>query len=379
MANNGTAQSGGSTLPRMKCSEVTPGDRVESVYLLSSADQRAKKNGDPFFSLTMRDSTGTLNGVMWDNHADLVAGKVKSDDFVVVQGHASEYNGAVQVTVQRLQKVDDNQVEVADFLAVSPRPRAEMERELDALIESVVQPDCRRLLDVMFGSATLRELYCTAPAAARIHQAYIHGLLEHTLNVVRNALELAERYGDYDRDLLVAAGLLHDVGKIREYDWRRSITYTDDGRLVGHIPIGAIMVDGYIRDLKKTPEGFSDHYRRHILHLILSHHGKMEFGSPVIPKTKEAFILHYADYNDAFLTSFNDAVRGAQESGEPWTPYNRMFETFLFSGASSPSPPSPRPSLPPEVPASAQMELDPREMSGSARGNLDDPSSEKID
>ena len=374
MAKNDKLGSEGGDLPRMKCCEVKPGDLVRSVFLLTSAEQRAKKNGDPFFSLAVRDSTGSLGGVMWENHGELVTGTIRTDDFILLQGHATEYNGAVQITVQSVRKVADDQVEVSDFLAVSPRPRAEMERELDELIASVQQPDCRRLLDTMFGSATLRELYCTAPAAARIHQAYIHGLLEHTLNVVTNALELAKRYGEYDRDLLVTAGILHDIGKIREYDWRRTITYSDDGRLVGHIPIGSLLVDGYIRDLKKTPEGFPDHYRRQILHLILSHHGKMEFGSPVIPKTKEAFILHYADYNDAFLTSFNDSVRDAQEKGEPWTPYNRLFETFLFTGKSAP-PPSARP----DAPLTARLDLDPRETSGGARGSLDDRPGEKID
>lgn len=379
MSRISDGQLGGAALPRMKCAEIAPGQRVESVFLLVSADQRAKKNGDPFFSLSMRDASGVLGGVMWDNHGDLVSGVVKADDFVLIQGHSTEYNGAVQITVQSLRKVADDQVVVGDFLAVSPRSRVVMEGELDELIGQVRQADCRRLLDVVFGNPTLRELFCTAPAAARIHQAYIHGLLEHTLNVVRNALQLAEHYGAFDRDLLITAGLVHDIGKIREYDWRRTITYTTDGRLVGHIPIGAIMVDSYMRDLKKSPEGFSDHYRAQILHLILSHHGKLEFGSPVIPKTKEAFLLHYADYNDAFLAAFNDSVRDSQEKGEAWTPYNRMFETFLFSGASSPSSVSPVAGGASEVFAGRGLDLDARESAGRASGNLDDRHGEQVE
>lgn len=317
---------------RTPVAQLASGDTVDSIYLLSTAEQRAKKNGDPFFSLNLADATGTIGAVMWDNHEALIAGTVAADDFVRIEGSVADYNGGLQVTLRRIERVEESEIVVADFLAVSPRPRAEMEAELDVLIESVNNADCRRLLAKLFGNSRFRELYCTAPAAAKIHQAYISGLLEHTLNVVRNALLLANNYKPFDRDLLVTAGILHDVGKIREYSWRRTIGYTDEGRLLGHISIGAAMVDGVIRNLARETDGFSEFYHRHILHLILSHHGKLEYGSPTVPKTREALLLHYGDYTDAYLSSYVEAINAAQAKGQGWTGYNKMFEAYLYAG-----------------------------------------------
>lgn len=346
---------------------IRPGDSVRETFLLAELQQRAKKNGDPFFFLTLRDASGTIQGVMWDNHDSLVAGTIGTDDFVEVEGHAAEYNGATQLTVKNVSRVDDATVDVSRFLPVSPRPVDEMEAELDALVESVTQPDCRRLLDRMFGHQKLRQLYCEAPAAARIHQAYRAGLLEHTLNVISNALKLGEKYQPFDRDLLVTAGLLHDLGKIREYDWRRSISYTDDGRLQGHIFMGASMVDSAIKELARTDEGFSTHYHRHILHIILSHHGKLEYGSPVIPKTREAWLLHHGDYIDAYMAAFIEATDEAQGRGESWTAYNKLFQSYLYAG--EPVAGSPGTGTPPPP---AQPDPDPRE-GFDAPESMDDP------
>ncbi len=317
----------------IKCADLRPGDPVSSILLLCGLEQRSKKNGDPYFFLTLRDSSAQVQGVMWDNHEPLQSGEVKNDDFVYVEGHVSEFNGANQLTLRKIHFVDDSNVDLNDFLAFSPRPRDEMEAELDEWITGITQPDCRRLLEKLFNHKRFRELYCTAPAAAHVHQAYIGGLLEHTLNVVRNAVQMANHYGAYDKDLLITAGLLHDIGKIREYDWHRSITYTDEGRLLGHISIGANMVDGAVRALQReSEEGFSTHYHHHILHIILSHHGKLEYGSPVMPKTKEALILHYADYADAYLTNYCDLAADLGPKGQTWTSFNRMFEANMYVG-----------------------------------------------
>ncbi|MBI5154080.1 HD domain-containing protein [Candidatus Poribacteria bacterium] len=371
--------------PRVRCADLKPGDAVDSVYHLSSLDQRAKKSGDPFYSLVVRDASGSIPGVMWDRLGPLLDGRIKTDDFVRVRGQVAEYNGAPQLTVHRMDHIADEEVNVDDFLPVSPRPRVQLEAELEELLASVKQPDCRRLLMRLFAHRDFREAYCTAPAAAKIHQAYISGLLEHTLNVVRNALQLAEHYPPVDRDLLITGGILHDVGKIREYSWKRSISYTDEGRLIGHISIGAGMIEGAMRELGRQPEGFSEHYRQHILHIILSHHGKLEYGSPVLPKTKEALLLHYGDFTDAYLTTYCDVVNPVSDRGQRWTPYSRMFEAYLYAGGSpqglqgaaqpqgAPSPAGRLASLPSAVAVTSfPDEPDPRIERNSETGNLDE-------
>ncbi|MDK2970874.1 MAG: 3-5 exoribonuclease [Candidatus Sumerlaeota bacterium] len=325
-------------VPRMPCNTLRPGDSVDSSYLLASLEMRAKKNGDPYFFMTLADATGSVQGVMWENHADFVAGLIRAEDYIRVEGHTADYKGNLQLTVRRVEAIQEGQIDYSEFVAVSPRPREEMERELDGLIARVGNPECKRLLERFFTHARFRELFCTAPAAARIHQAYIGGLLEHTLNVMKNALQMAPQYEPVDYDLLITGGLLHDIGKIREFDWKRAITYSDEGRLLGHITIGASMVDSAIRQMQRDPaSSFPEHYRLHILHLILSHHGKLEYGSPILPKSREALLLHYADYADAYLTSFANAVTEARHRGEPWTPYNKMFESYLYAGAGEPA------------------------------------------
>lgn len=181
---------------RVPCADLRPGDSVDGVYLIQELQQRAKKNGDPYFFLTVCDATGSVQGVMWDSHDALLAGTVSQHDFARIGGHIAEYNGAPQLTVKRIARVDDAEVDVAEFLPASKIPRAQLEAQLDALIATVENTDCQRLLQRFFGHKRLREMYATAPAAARIHQAYISGLLEHTLNMVDNALKLAERYRD---------------------------------------------------------------------------------------------------------------------------------------------------------------------------------------
>ncbi|MBI1290681.1 HD domain-containing protein [bacterium] len=312
---------------------LTPGMSIDDVLLLSSVEQRTKKNGDPFFMLQLSDGSGSINGVMWDNHHSLVAGLARRDDFVHVTAEVGEFNNSPQLTVKSLTRVEDSEVKTERFLPTSPRPRAEMEAELDAWIAKVKHPDCARLLRLLFGNERLREAYCTAPAAVRIHQPYIGGLLEHTLNVMRIADAMASLYEPINRDVLITGGLLHDIGKIRELEWRRTITYTTEGRLLGHIPIGSQMVDTWISRLKKSDDGFDDSIHMQIIHLILSHHGKLEYGSPVRPQTREAQVFHYADHADAYMTVFKVETEKAMAKGEAWTPFNRMFDSYLFAGA----------------------------------------------
>lgn len=325
------------THPQKPLASLSPGDSVESVYHLLKVEQRTKKNGEPYYSLQLGDASSQVNAVMWDNHDGLVADIIREDDFAHIKGDVGQYNGNLQITLKAISRVDDKEVDLSLFLPTSPRPLAEMEAELEAWIAKVTNPSCKLLLDKIFGNPRLREMYIHAPAAARIHQAYIHGLLDHTLNVLRIANSIADIYEPVDRNVLITAGLLHDIGKIRELDWRRTIRYTTEGRLLGHIPMGASMVDSLINSLKRGPEGFDDDLHHQILHVILSHHGKLEWGSPVRPQTREAMVLHYADHTEAYMTVFAEETAKAAGKGETWTPFSKMFESYLFAGNIDPT------------------------------------------
>ncbi|MEO8376945.1 MAG: HD domain-containing protein [Candidatus Sumerlaeota bacterium] len=312
--------------------QLTPGmSNLDSVYHLIAFEQRAKKNGEPYFTLQMGDATGQIKAIMWDNHAVLISGIVNRDDFVRVTADVGEFNGALQMTVKKISRVEEKDVEMKHYLAVSPRSLKEMQDELDAWIAKVDHPDCRKLLDRVLGKGQIRDLYCEAPAAAQIHQAYRHGLLEHTLNVVKLAESIGTMYQPVNLSFLITAGLLHDIGKIWELDWKRTITYTHKGRLFGHISMGASWIDAIINLIKRS-DGFDQDAHDAIIHMILSHHGKMEWGSPVVPKMREALVLHYADRTEAYMTSFDNEAKRALNRGEAWTTYSKMFEAYLYAG-----------------------------------------------
>lgn len=318
--------------PKEICvSALSAGSQIDCILHLVSIEQRTKKNGDPFFMLQLGDATGAINGIMWDNHAHLISGIIVKDDFVRVGGDVGEFNGTLQITLKRIARVDDTEIDLARFLPTSPRNRAEMEAELDAWIAKVQNKDCKRLLAKLFGHKRMREMYCTCPAAVRIHQAYVHGLLEHTLNVVKIANNIADLYEPIDRDILITGALLHDIGKIRELDWKRTITYTTEGRLLGHIPMGATMIDSFINELRRA-DGFDEQLQMQLIHLILSHHGKLEYGSPVRPQTREAYALHYADNTEAYMTVFAAETQKAADRGQAWTNFNKMFDSYLYAG-----------------------------------------------
>jgi 3'-5' exoribonuclease len=314
-----------------KVCDLEPGAKLDDIYHLTSVEQRTKKNGEPFFMLQLSDASGTLNTVMWDHHEDLVNGTIVTDNFVHIIGDVADYKNRLQGTLRRINLVDDTDVSLMDFLPVSPRPRDEMEKELDEWIAKVENNDCKRLLDKLFGHPKLRELFCTAPAAARIHQAYVHGLLEHSLVVMNLAWSIASNYEPVNRDLLITGCLLHDIGKIRELEWKRVITYTTEGRLLGHIPMGSSMVDALINELRRK-DGFDPEIQFQLVHMLLSHHGKLEWGSPITPKTREALILHYADHAEAYMSAFDTEVRQAADRSEPWTNWSRMFDSYLYVG-----------------------------------------------
>lgn len=323
--------------PRGKNSLVADykaGDEFDDIFIIGGLEKRVRKNGKPYYNVTLADRSGAVVGKIWDGIEAFEQRGYALDEYVHAKGRANEYQGRIDCNINFMRPLDRKDVNPADFVAVSPRPLGEMRGELHARIEEVTQPDLRRLLDFVFDKeAKLYHDFMMAPSAKKVHQAYLHGLVEHTLNVVSNALNLAEAPQNariIDRELLLTGALIHDIGKTIEYRWSPRIDYTVEGQLLGHITLGGQLI-AQIAPLIDLPSAL----HAHLQHLILSHHGRMEYGSPKIPATAEALLLHYADLADAQLAVYEELVeKHTQEaSGDVVTSYSPFIERRIIPPA----------------------------------------------
>ncbi|MGQ9919090.1 MAG: 3'-5' exoribonuclease YhaM family protein [Bryobacteraceae bacterium] len=305
------------------CSDLVPGQSVQGVFLVQAKEIRQKKTGEPYLSMVLMDRTGEVDAKMWDNIHDVVD-TFGRDDFVRVRGQAQEYNNRIQITIHSLQRVSEEDVDISDFLPFSRRDIAGMWRELEQVIASITNPHLKALLEAIFGDPAIAEAFRRAPAAKGIHHAWIGGLLEHVLSMCALARFFASHYPGIDRDLLMTGVLLHDIGKIRELEFSRSFSYTSEGGLVGHIQIGLRIVADHL------PEGFPHRLRNLVEHMILSHHGQLEFGSPKLPSFPEAMLLHLIDLTDSKMAAMQAALERERNNEGVWTGYNAALERSLL-------------------------------------------------
>lgn len=305
---------------------------VNSPFLVRDKIVGMAKNGRPYLTLKLMDRTGEVEGRIWDRVDELSAIFTK-DDFVQVSGKASIYMGKMQLIVQELDRIEESDVELSDFLPVSARPVAEMVAELTELVEGFNDTDLRKLMQSFLADEAFMAGYTRAPAAKSMHHVYLGGLLEHSLAVAALANDISRRYQDINRDLLVVGALLHDVGKVEELRYQRSFEYTDVGKLLGHIMIGVELVEEKIRSL----EGFPSELAVHLKHLLLSHHGQYEYGSPKRPKTMEAVILHFIDDLDSKINGVRTHIDREPDSQSSWTQYHRLYDRYFFKGSSAAS------------------------------------------
>jgi len=304
-------------------SGLQEGKQVRDMFLLARKNLAETKAGKPYLSLTLMDKTGEIEARVWENARNLdTAADV--GDIIFLQGVAKSYQNQVQLTVSGFQQAAKEEVSLADFMPASNRPVAGMRRELASLIETVTDTGLGKLLAVLF-QGDLLEQFSIAPAAKRMHHAYIGGLLEHTLSVTGMAVKTAEHYPGLDRDLLVSGALVHDIAKTKEFSYSSlPFDYTDCGRLLGHLVLGVEMV----RQAAAKVDELSSARVDALAHLVLSHHGRYEFGAPVLPMTPEAILLHHLDDMDAKM-NYIDQLREKQEK-PGWTDFQRPLERFLY-------------------------------------------------
>ncbi len=296
-------------------------DLINEPFLIDDVVRRETKDGRPYLLATFRDKSGQIGGVFW-NVPDDIESWVQPGIVTMVTGRVRSYRNSIQITTTDLNP--QLEADMSLFLPTSSRSLDEMIENLRAAIDELDQP-WQRLVNKVLLNSEVYDLFIKAPAARLMHHAYVGGLLEHTLSMLEIARFLADFYSYVNKDLLLAGVLLHDMGKALEYDTSTAFNFTDDGRLVGHIVRTAVMVELAAAELGDI----SEEDLRDLTHLILSHHGKQEWGSPVEPKTIEAVLLHQIDLLDSRIVGFVDHVRNDPSAG-PWSSkQSYMFGTEL--------------------------------------------------
>ncbi len=304
--------------------QLSPGSQVSGTYLLNSVELGTTKNGQAFGKLILGDPSGQVPGRLWDRAEELLA-PLEAGRAVKIRGRVDSFRGQAQVIVEH---IEPTTAEPADFLPASPIAPEELWQQLGKALRQVHDRNLKQLLDLFFADQAFRNTFGRAPAAKAAHHAYVAGLLEHTASLATMAVAAADHYTHLDRDVLIAGALLHDIGKTQELTLGPPIDYTDQGRLMGHLVLGLDMLEKRLARLPKFPAATADHLR----HLIVSHHGFEQFGSPTKPKTPEAVALHLLDDLDAKTAMVKEAL-AARPEGQDWTAFHRLLERHLFTPA----------------------------------------------
>lgn len=298
------------------------GMRVSDVYLCKTRQIAVTKNGKEYASVLLQDKTGTIDAKIWDLHSPGI-GSFEPLDYVYVDGDVTVFQGANQLNIKRVRKADEGEYREADYLPVSSKDVKEMYRDLTALIQSLKNPYLKRLASSYYvEDKEFVKRFCFHSAAKSVHHGFVGGLLEHTLSVMKLCDYFASAYPMLNRDLLLTAGLFHDIGKVKELSAFPENDYTDDGQLLGHIIIGTEMVSERIRQIP----GFPEKLAAELKHCILAHHGELEYGSPKKPALLEALALNFADNTDAKMETMIEVLKGAGDNNG-WLGYNRFLET----------------------------------------------------
>lgn len=309
------------------------GDTVERVMVVSKKVRR-DFSGGKFLLFQFSDRDGVLRGVWWEPTREAET-SIKVNDVVRVEGEITEYQGALQLKVARLERLGEGDYDPSMFLPSTSRDVEEMFGAILEVISSIGNEHLRLLLEKIFTEEGFRESFLRAPAAKGWHHAYVGGLAEHVRDMALIADRLCGVYPQADRDLLLAGVLLHDIGKMEELSVTNHINYSDRGRLLGHISLGSEMLENRIRELPGFPEDLA----LELKHMVLSHHGSLEHGSPVVPMTLEAMLLHYLDNMDAQIRGAIMVLEKGGGEGK-WTEYVKLLDRFIYRARPLEGPPA---------------------------------------
>ena len=301
---------------------------IVSSFVVISKQVKPKKSGEPYLALTLGDRCGQIEAKMWDNVEDAIDA-FEQEDFLKIKGLLNKYKNRFQLTVHKLRKLGDAEVDFGDYLPKTTKDVDELWQTLAAFVSSIQDSYLRTLVQAFMADPEIAAAYRNAPAAKSLHHAYIGGLLDHVVSLFRSCDLICRNYPQVNRDLLLTGAFLHDIGKIHELSYSRSFSYTSRGQLLGHMIIELEMLQAKIAQIP----GFPDEMKTLLEHLIISHHGEYEFGSPKLPMFPEALMLHYLDDLDSKMESMRAHFEREAENESSWTSYNASLGRTLLNTA----------------------------------------------
>ena len=312
-------------LSQTDLSKLNKNDPVDLFLVIRNIEKRTAKNGSEYLSLEIGDRSLSVNSNVWDNF-DSIYKNFKVGDIVKIQGAMDDYRGVPQINISFIKPVSESDgISISDFLPRSKRDPGIMKKEFLDRIEKISNLNLKALLKLIFDENNFKK-FSLSPAGKSWHHAYVHGLIEHTLEIIKICDLMCDIHSEINRDLLVSGAMMHDFGKTEELSVDASFNYTDKGKLLGHIVISAMIIN---ETTKKLP-GFPEELKNNLLHIVLSHQGKLEFASPVVPKTLEAITLYQADELSAKVNAYKNALSSGIKGDNKWTRFITLASTDLY-------------------------------------------------
>jgi len=309
-------------------SEIGSGETINDIYMVREPILRSTTRGDLYIAMYICDRSGQLNGRMWQA-SEAIYNSLPKPGFVHVQGRSELYQNNLQIVVNNISVVDAGKVTLDDFLSRTDKDTVQMFKEVKGIVGGIKNPQLKLLVEEFLADGELMDKFCRAPAAMKMHHDCLGGLLEHTHNVLRVAVAILPFYPKVQEDLVLAGIFLHDIGKTEELTYDIAFAYTDSGQLIGHIVKSLLMVNQKAELLAAKGTPVDKEVVDALGHIILSHHGRYEFGSPKLPATPEAFMVSYIDDLDAKMNQVTTAIN-SETSDSNWTAWQKALETRLY-------------------------------------------------
>ena len=301
---------------RQYINQFSEGESINQVFVANGKQLRPNRQGNLYLQLTLSDKSGSVNAMQW-NANQSVYDSFENGDYVIIKGTTQLFNGNLQIIVQQLKKADESRVDEADFVTLTNENIGQLIVQLRQFVDSISHPQLQSLCQQYLDSKDIMEKFSQAPAGVKNHHAYQGGLIHHVVSLMELAESVVQHYPEVDRDLVLAGVLLHDLSKTDELAYERSLEYTDEGQLVGHLVMGVELLGKQI-DQWEANQGtaFPNDIAIQLKHMIVSHHGQYDFGSPKLPMTLEALVLHMIDNLDAKVHQFSHAMDSEANPGD---------------------------------------------------------------